>query len=79
MREPSLGAFPEIVGLSDGGLIYGNNNPAELADTLAKILDDREMLLQKSLKARKGVEDHFNIRVQAGELVAHYESLNGRK
>ncbi|MBA7483566.1 D-inositol-3-phosphate glycosyltransferase [subsurface metagenome] len=74
--QPSLGAFPEIVGLSDGGLIYSPNNPAELAESLAKILDDKEMLLEKSLNARRGVEDHFNIKAQAGELIAHYERLN---
>lgn len=73
--QPSLGAFPEIVGLSDGGLIYDNNTPAELADALEKILNDKEMLKQKSLNARQGAENHFNIRVHAGELVAHYESL----
>jgi len=74
--QPALGAFPEIVGLADGGLIYENNNPQELADALAKILDDEEMLLQKSINARKGVEDHFEIRAQSGKLLAHYESLN---
>ena len=73
--QPSLGAFPEIVGLSDGGLIYGNNTPAELADSLAKILEDKEMLKQKSLNARQGAKDHFNISVQARKMVSHYESL----
>ncbi|MFC2116401.1 glycosyltransferase family 4 protein [Bacteroidota bacterium] len=73
--QPSLGAFPEIVGLSDGGLIYKENTPAELADSLAKILSDDEMLRQKGLNARKAAEDHFNIRTQGGELIAHYESL----
>jgi glycosyltransferase involved in cell wall biosynthesis len=77
--QPALGAFPEIVGLSDGGLIYQNNTPAELADTLAMILDDKEMLQQKSRNARKGAEDHFNIKVQAGELTDHYLRITATK
>jgi glycosyltransferase involved in cell wall biosynthesis len=73
--QPALGAFPEIVRLSGGGMIYENNTPEGLADALAGMLNDKDMLKQKSLNARRGVEDHFNIRLQAGKLMSHYESL----
>lgn len=74
--QPALGAFPEIVGLADAGLIYDKNTPAELAESLALLLDDPELLREKSMNARKGAEEYFNIRVQAGKLVEHYESLS---
>ena len=73
--QPALGAFPEIVGLPDAGLIYEKNTPEELAGSLARILDDEKMLREKSLNARKGAEEHFNIRTQSEKLVHHYESL----
>ena len=75
--QPALGAFPEIIGMSGGGLTYRNNNPEELAGSLAEILSDNELLKEKSQKARKGVEEHFNITRQAGELIVHYEQLKG--
>lgn len=73
--QPDLGAFPEIVARSGGGLIYTNNTPRELSLSLAGILSDKDLLLQKSRNARQGVEEHFNIRIQAGTLVDHYGRL----
>jgi glycosyltransferase involved in cell wall biosynthesis len=73
--QPALGAFPEIVGVTGGGMIYEENTPDNLARSLEKILGDKEMLRQKSLDARSGTEDHFNISRQSGKMIEAYESI----
>lgn len=73
--QPALGAFPEIIGVTSGGLIYEENIPEKLALSLEKILGDKELLRKKSLAARSGTEDHFNITRQSAEMIAAYETL----
>ena len=59
--QPSLGAFPEIVKLSGGGVIYEPNTPAELAKTLSELLLDPEKLDKLSRDGRAGVEKNFHV------------------
>jgi glycosyltransferase involved in cell wall biosynthesis len=73
--QPSLGAFPEIVSLSDGGIIYQPNTPEALCDALSGMLTDREKLNRLSENGRKGVEIHFNIQDHAKEMINVYKNL----
>tara|TARA_R110001583_G_scaffold21807_1_gene82458 strand:+ start:3971 stop:5266 length:1296 start_codon:yes stop_codon:yes gene_type:complete len=70
--QPKLGAFPEIVEKSNGGIIYENNSPEELAITLQDLLNKEDKLQELSLNARKGVEKAFNIYDQADKLISIY-------
>ena len=71
--QPALGAFPEIVGLTGGGVIYDLNTPEALADALAQILDNPDELDRLSRAGKEGVEKHFHINVQAERMVEVYE------
>lgn len=71
--QPALGAFPEIIELSGGGVIYEPNTPEKLAQALEGILNDRELLIEKSTNAYQGIVKHFDIKVQAEKLVKLYE------
>ncbi len=73
--QPALGAFPEIIETTGGGLICGDNTPRKLATALEKVLGDKKLLAEMSLKARKGVEEKFNINRQAKKLVDIYQGL----
>ena len=73
--QPALGAFPEIVKVSGGGLVYEPNTPDKLAEALAKILEDKELLVTKSRNGYQGVLNHFNIRNQAKKLLEFYERV----
>ena len=73
--QPALGAFPEIVNLSGGGIIYEPNTPESLCEALAGLLSDREKLNNLSLNARKGVELNFNIHDHAKEIIEVYKNL----
>jgi glycosyltransferase involved in cell wall biosynthesis len=73
--QPALGAFPEIVEASDGGLIYDENTPEKLAESLQVLLSDKKLLGEKSMNARTGVEEKFNIKMKAASLVEIYEKV----
>jgi len=74
--QPALGAFPEIVNLSGGGIIYDPNTPESLCTSLSQLLSDNVQLDQLSHKAREGVETNFNIHDHAKEMIEVYRNLN---
>jgi glycosyltransferase involved in cell wall biosynthesis len=73
--QPKLGAFPEIIKESNGGVIYNNNTPQELANELAKLLSNKENLYLLSQNCRKGIEKSFNIANQTDNLIDIYNQL----
>jgi len=71
--QPALGAFPEIVKLSQGGVVYENNTPEELSAALEKLLNDEAELDRLSRKGKDGVEKHFHIDMQAERMIKVYK------
>jgi glycosyltransferase involved in cell wall biosynthesis len=75
--QPALGAFPEIVGETCGGIVYGPNEPQALSDAFAGILKHPEQLNGMSEAAISGIQQHFNIFTHAAELIAVYNKVTG--
>jgi glycosyltransferase involved in cell wall biosynthesis len=73
--QPSLGAFPEIVGLAGGGVIYEPNEPAKLAGILSDLLSNPEKLDTLSMNGRAGVENHFHVDLQVEKMVRVYAGV----
>ena len=73
--QPALGAFPEIVEKSGGGVIYQPNTPEALANALSDLLDDFEKRAVLSKAGRKGIEDSFNIHKQALDTMDLYGKI----
>ena len=73
--QPALGAFPEIIGETCGGVVYGPNEPDALASSLASVLSNRDQLAGLSQSAIRGIQEHFNIFSHAGELIRIYEKV----
>lgn len=73
--QPELGAFPEIAALTDGGIIYKKNTPEALAEALNTLLNNNELLHDKSHKARKNTVEYFNIEKQSRKMLAVYEEV----
>jgi glycosyltransferase involved in cell wall biosynthesis len=71
--QPALGAFPEIVDLTGGGIVYDANTPEELARSLENLLSDPEKLDHLSRKGREGVIKHFHIDIQAERMMRVYQ------
>ena len=72
--QPALGAFPEIVKHSGGGITYEPNSPVALADGLKKMLADPVKLDEISRQARKGVEEQFHVKEQVKQMIEIYDS-----
>ena len=72
--QPALGAFPEIVGLTGGGVIYQENTPEALALALEKLLSDPDKMESLSRAGNEGVIKHFHIDKQAERMVEVYDS-----
>jgi glycosyltransferase involved in cell wall biosynthesis len=77
--QPALGAFPEVISKTGGGIIYDKNTPEALSSALKKLLDDPAGLRQMSEEARKGAEQHLNISVLAKELIDVYKQVGRNK
>ncbi len=77
--QPALGAFPEIINLSGGGVIFEPNEPSVLATSLAGLLRDSEKLDQLSRDARTGVEKHFHVNGQVKKMLDVYNKVRSEK
>jgi glycosyltransferase involved in cell wall biosynthesis len=73
--QPALGAFPEIINLSGGGIVYQPNEPSALTQALADTLSNPALLMKLSLAAIKGVETSFDIIKQSVKMVKYYEQF----
>jgi glycosyltransferase involved in cell wall biosynthesis len=73
--QPALGAFPEIIDLSGGGVTYMPNTPQKLSETWAELLNNPDKMEELSIAAQKGTKAKFNIHNHAKEIIQLYESL----
>jgi len=72
--QPPLGAFPEIIEKSGGGIVYNENTPQSLAEALNELLNNKELLQQLSQLARQSIENKFNINDLATGLSQIYSN-----
>ncbi|MEX0986691.1 MAG: glycosyltransferase family 4 protein [Bacteroidales bacterium] len=71
--QPALGAFPEIILLSNGGITYEPNSPEALVDSLKSLFEDPVKLDEMAKMARKGVEEHFHVEGQVRKMLEVYQ------
>jgi glycosyltransferase involved in cell wall biosynthesis len=77
--QPALGAFPEIVKLSGGGITYQPNSPEILNESLAGLLSDPEKLEQLSRTGYEGAKANFDIHAKAIEIIELYKKLSQKE
>jgi len=70
--QPGLGAFPEIINATGGGMTYTPNTPEKLAETLAGVLTNPGQIEEMSRKGRQSVETEFNCSRITAEMVEIY-------
>ncbi|NCB07328.1 MAG: glycosyltransferase family 1 protein, partial [Bacteroidia bacterium] len=73
--QPALGAFPEIIEISGGGVTYMPNTPEKLSKTWAELLSNPEKLEKLSRDGYEGTKRNFNIHNHTQEIITLYESL----
>jgi len=76
--QPDIGAFPELVELSRGGLIYEAESEKSLREALATVLTDRDKARQLGHAGRIAAETHFNIEVMADKMLEIYNAVTDR-
>ena len=77
--QPALGAFPEIVKLSGGGVTYQPNSPEKLSESLAGLLSDPEKLEKLSRSGYEGAKANFDIHAKAIEIIELYKKLSQKE
>ncbi|MFZ4548690.1 MAG: glycosyltransferase family 4 protein, partial [Bacteroidales bacterium] len=73
--QPELGAFPEIITATGGGVTYQPNTASALAEKLAEVLTNPAKLEVMSLAGRKSVEEKFDCGVLSQKMVEIYKTL----
>ena len=67
-----VGGIPEIVEDGVSGYLVGRRQPAEAADRILRLLEDRELRLKMGNSGRRAVESRFNLQVNVGRLIELY-------
>lgn len=76
--QPAVGAFPEIVAASGGGLIYEPNTPEALAKKWEEYLLDQNHIMKLSENGKRAIEEKFSSNVMVSNVVEVYSKVLGR-
>lgn len=73
--QPALGAFPEIVEATKGGITYLPNNAITLSNKWEELLKNPEELIRLGQNGRKNIEQKFNSEVIIQKMLKIYQSV----
>ena len=71
--QPNVGAYPEIIQATGGGVLYDQEDPHGLADALRSLLCDPEKARALGQNGRNAVRGQFNVDRVAREMTRIYE------
>ena len=71
--QPALGAFPEIVEATGGGVLFSPNTSAALSQALKGILTNEDELLTLAERGRAGVAEKFNLKTLVDKMIGVYQ------
>jgi glycosyltransferase involved in cell wall biosynthesis len=73
--EPSSGVFPELLEITDGGVLFEPNNVEALAAAIEKLLLEPDCARRLGKQGRDVVFDKFNIEQTAEEMLRIYGEI----
>ncbi len=73
--EPQSGAFPELLQMTGGGILYEPNNAEALAAAIERLLLDPDYARQLGNQGRESVFGKFNVEQTAQEMMRIYEVI----
>jgi glycosyltransferase involved in cell wall biosynthesis len=76
--EPASGAFPELLEMTGGGVLFEPNSAAALAATMQTLLLDPNYARQLGKQGREQVFQKFNVEQTAEEMVRIYKKIMKR-
>lgn len=71
--QPKIGAFPEIIKTTGGGVLYEPNDARTLASTLSSLLLDPGRIRELGSQGGVSVRKHYSIETAAKKMVRVYE------
>jgi glycosyltransferase involved in cell wall biosynthesis len=77
--QPATGAFPEIIEMTGGGLIYSPDTVDELAESLSRMLSDRELRNKTGKSGSNNVRSLLSLDKMSSGLSQVYNELLTRK
>jgi glycosyltransferase involved in cell wall biosynthesis len=72
---PDHGSFPEMLAATGGGIVFEPHNAADLADKLAKLLQNPDQADELGQAGRKVVTERFNATGMADQTRQLYQQL----
>jgi glycosyltransferase involved in cell wall biosynthesis len=72
---PDHGSFPEMVAATGGGIMFEPHNAADLADQLAKLLQNPDQADELGRAGRKAVTERFHATAMADQTLQLYQQL----
>lgn len=76
--QPSVGAYPEVVRETGGGLVYDPRQENGLTEALRKVLSDPEGTRALGLQGQAAVRERFSISHIVEEMLGVYESVQNK-
>jgi glycosyltransferase involved in cell wall biosynthesis len=73
--QPRHGAFPEVLGRTDGGVLFEPNDARDLADRLLALASDRAGTRALGRRGAEGVHQHHSIARMADRALEVYRSI----
>lgn len=73
--QPALGAFPEIVEKTQGGVTYSPNTPKAMVDKWMEILQTPEKIVEMSELGSQAVREKYAIDAVSEQVLKIYESV----
>lgn len=77
--QPATGAFPEILEITKGGIIYSPDNVDELVLALTKMLENKKLSRDIGNHGKSGVSSKLSLEIMAAGLSAVYNTHNINK
>jgi glycosyltransferase involved in cell wall biosynthesis len=77
--QPRHAAFPELIELSEAGVICEPGDPTSLADHIEQLLLDPARLAALGQAGRNAARTHFSVERSADRMVALFESIGSAK
>lgn len=73
--QPRRGAFPEILGLTAGGVLVEPDDKVSLAKGILSVYQDIDLATELSTSGQRGVREHYHVGLMADRTLDVFENI----